>query len=81
MTDLDLAMDAFMDHPVGTRGAHITVPHENRVRGFNGHELMLVAGQTGGGNRHRGWGEVDRVNLSAVLSLYVVGSIWTWIAS
>ena len=54
MTDLDLAVDAFVDHPVGTRGAHITVPHENGVRGFNGNEFMLVASQTAGGDRHRG---------------------------
>lgn len=59
LTDLDLAVDAFMDHPMRTRGTHVTIPHQNRVGRFDHLELVRVAGQTVGGDRHGGWSRLD----------------------
>jgi hypothetical protein len=45
LTDLDLAIDAFVNHPVGTRGAHIAIPEKNRIWRFDDFEAVLVANQ------------------------------------
>jgi hypothetical protein len=45
LTDFDLAIDAFMNHPVRARGAHVTIPEKNRVWGFDDFEAVLVANQ------------------------------------
>jgi hypothetical protein len=52
LTDLDLAIDAFMDHPVRTRGAHVAVPEKNRVWGFDDLKAMLVPNQAARRNGH-----------------------------
>lgn len=52
MTDLDLAIDAFVDHPVRTRGAHVAVPQKDRVWGFDDLKAMLAPNQAARRNGH-----------------------------
>ena len=43
LTDLDLTIDAFMNHPVRPGSTHVTIPQEDRVRGFDDGEAVSVA--------------------------------------
>jgi hypothetical protein len=52
LADLDLAVDAFMYHPVRTGRAHVTIPQEDRIWGFDDLELVLVANEASRGNGH-----------------------------
>lgn len=52
MTYLDLAVDAFMNHPVRTRGAHVAVPKEYRVWRLDDLEPVLCANEAARWNRH-----------------------------
>jgi len=52
LTDLDLAVDAFVNHPVRARGAHVTIPEKNRIWRFDDFEAVLVANEAARWDRH-----------------------------
>lgn len=82
LTDLDLAVDAFVDHPVRTRGAHVAVPKQYRVWRFDDLESVLGASEAARRNRHC---EVlaHQVKWPRVLEFgrdcFVIVAYWEWL--